>query len=184
LPLILILGSSQGATRINDFIFSIIPALVDKYQVLHQVGMNNIDGAETERELVLKDLPAEVKTRYQIVPFLEDDYVSAVKAADLIVSRASSGAIFEIAAVGVPSILIPLPESAQDHQRENAYEYASTGAAIIVEQENLLPSIFFEQVRKVFDSADLQKTMSEAARKFAKPEAARLIAGEIIKLAS
>ena len=184
LPFILVLGSSQGATRINDFIFSVMPSMIKRFQVLHQVGMRNIVSAETERNGILKDLSAEEKTRYQISPFLEDDYAAAVKAADLIVSRASSGAIFEIAAAGKPAILIPLPESAQDHQRENAYEYASTGAAIIIEQENLLPSIFFEQLQKVFGSADLRQTMSDAARKFAKPNAAKMIAEEIMSLAA
>lgn len=184
LPFILILGSSQGATRINDFIFSVVPSMVKRFQILHQVGMNNITSAEAERNAILKDLSGEEKTRYQITPFLEDDYAAAVKAADLIVSRASSGAIFEIAAAGKPAILIPLPESAQDHQRENAYEYASTGAAIIIEQENLLPSIFFEQVLKVFDDTNIQQTMSEAASKFAKPNAAKIVAEEIINLAS
>jgi UDP-N-acetylglucosamine--N-acetylmuramyl-(pentapeptide) pyrophosphoryl-undecaprenol N-acetylglucosamine transferase len=58
------------------------------------------------------------------------------------VSRAGAGAIFEIAALGLPSILIPLPESARKHQLKNAYCYAETGSSIIIEETNFMPHFF------------------------------------------
>lgn len=183
LPLVLVMGSSQGATRINNFIFSAVPTLLKSLQILHQVGIRNYQSAEAERLEILKDLPKNEAERYRVTPFLEDDYVTAIKAADVIVSRASSGSIFEIAAAGIPSILIPLPESAQDHQRENAYEYAVTGAATVIEQENLLPTLFFEQIERILKNPEISKNMSEAAKSFAKPEAAKLIAEEVVRMA-
>ena len=183
IPLILVLGSSQGAARVNDFIFSVAPMLLEKFQVLHQVGMKNIQSAEIEQGSIIQGLADDKKELYKVSPFLEDDYATAIKAADLVISRASSGAIFEIAAAGKPSILIPLPLSAQDHQRENAYEYASTGATLIIDEENLLPNILFEQIVKILDAPETQEAMSRAARSFARPDAAKIIAEEILRLA-
>lgn len=182
LPLILILGSSQGARALNDFIFGVVTLLTHDNQLLHQVGIKNMGEADAEASKIIDLLPSEEKERYKIVPFLDEDYVNAMQAADVIVSRASSGSIFEIAASHKPSILIPLPESARDHQRENAYAYASTGAATIVEQENLLPSIFLGQLQKILKNEAVTKSMSLATRGFARPNAAKLIAEEIIKL--
>ena len=83
----------------------------------------------------------------------------------------------------VSSILIPLPqEVVGDHQTVNAYEYAKSGAAIIIEQANLEPNIFLNQLKKIFSEPGKLAQMSQAARNFAKPEAARVIAEEILKL--
>jgi len=93
-------------------------------------------------------------------------------ASDLVVSRAGASTIFEIAAFGKPSILIPLPESAQDHQRSNAYEYESLGAGYMIEEENLLTNLFLDRVINILSDKEKYNNASEAARKFAKPEAA------------
>ena len=88
--------------------------------------------------------------------------------------------MFEIAALGKPSVLIPLSEAAQNHQIENAYAYQRTGACIVLEENNLTPHFFLERVRYLLsDKTELQK-MSQAALNFAKPEAARVIAQYII----
>ena len=101
----------------------------------------------------------------------------------MVISRASGGSIFEIAAFGKPAILIPLPSDVVGaHQIKNAYEYAKNGAAIIIEQENLKPDIFLFQLKKLFSEPGKLNLMSQAAKSFSKPEAARIIAEEIIKL--
>ena len=68
----------------------------------------------------------------------------------MIISRSGSGSIFEIAAVGKPSILVPLPGSAANHQSKNAYAYAENGSAIVIEQENLTPNFFIENIQLLF----------------------------------
>jgi len=103
-------------------------------------------------------------------------------AADLIISRSGAGSIFEIAAAGKPSILIPLPEAAQDHQRKNAYEYAKTGAAIVIEENNLMPNLFEEKLHEILDHKGIYDGMAQQAILFAKPNAAYATAAEIIKL--
>jgi UDP-N-acetylglucosamine--N-acetylmuramyl-(pentapeptide) pyrophosphoryl-undecaprenol N-acetylglucosamine transferase len=99
----------------------------------------------------------------------------------LILSRSGSGSIFEIAAVGKPSIMVPLPSAAGDHQAKNAYAYAQTGAAEVMEQQNLAPNFFMEKVQILFLHEDLLEQMRQAALAFAKPLAAREIAREILE---
>lgn len=182
-PVILVIGGSQGALRINNFISDNLGKILDSVQVIHQAGPANFPEVKKETDFLLRSLGDFYKNRYYLVGYLERvrDLQNAFAAADLVFSRAGSGAIFEIAAFSKPAILIPLEESAGDHQRINAYEYAETGAAIVIEEANLKPSIFLLQVQKILVEAGLKAKMSQAAKNFSKPEAARIIAEEILK---
>lgn len=180
-PILLILGGSQGAQSINDMLLLVLEEALEQFEIIHQTGERNFKQVREEAKVVVN------KTRekyYHPFPFLNEvEFRHAYEAADLIVNRAGSGSIFEIAALGKPSILIPLPRSAQNHQIKNAYIYAQTGAAIVLEQSNLTPRFFLERVRSiVFDPKEMEK-MSQAALQFAKPEAARIIAQYIIEYA-
>ena len=181
--LLLVISGSQGSIRINDFFLDTAPDLLKEgFQIYHQTGVNNLHGFNNELKLVLEKLPKEYQVAYKTMPFLDGKLLKdAMAAADLIVSRSGSF-IFEIAAIGKPSVLIPLPESAADHQKKNAYEYAKTGAAIVIEEENLTPHLFLAQVNKIFGNQENYNAMSLAAKKFAKPNATKLLAEEIIKL--
>ncbi|MEK7566396.1 MAG: UDP-N-acetylglucosamine--N-acetylmuramyl-(pentapeptide) pyrophosphoryl-undecaprenol N-acetylglucosamine transferase [Patescibacteria group bacterium] len=181
--LLLVISGSQGSIRINDFFLDTAPDLLKEgFQIYHQTGVNNLHGFNNELKLVLEKLPKEYQVAYKTMPFLDGKLLKdAMAAADLIVSRSGSF-IFEIAAIGKPSVLIPLPESAADHQKKNAYEYAKIGAAIVIEEENLTPHLFLAQVNKIFGNQENYNAMSLAAKKFAKPNATKLLAEEIIKL--
>jgi UDP-N-acetylglucosamine--N-acetylmuramyl-(pentapeptide) pyrophosphoryl-undecaprenol N-acetylglucosamine transferase len=184
-PLILIIGGSQGAAAINDFMIEISGELTKDFQILHQTGFKNFESVKKESGMVLKNYPEEQRARYKIVSYFEKDLKDAYAAADLVISRASSGSIFETSAFGKPSVLIPLPsEVVGEHQIKNAYEYAKTGAAIVVEQANLTPNVFMLQLKKLFSEPEKLKTMSESAKNFSKPEAAKIIAEEIARLAN
>jgi UDP-N-acetylglucosamine--N-acetylmuramyl-(pentapeptide) pyrophosphoryl-undecaprenol N-acetylglucosamine transferase len=157
--------------------------LTKDFQILHQTGFKNFESVKKESGMVLKNYPEEQRARYKIVSYFERDLKDAYAAADLVISRASSGSIFEISAFGKPSVLIPLPsEVVGEHQIKNAYEYAKTGAAIVVEQANLTPNVFMLQLKKLFSEPEKLKTMSESAKNFSKPEAAKIIAEEIVRL--
>ena len=182
-PLLLFLGGSLGSERINEFVISNLEDLLRDFQVLHQTGINNYETVKNEAGVLLKDYLEEERGRYQPIGFFEKDYKDALSAADLVISRAGGGTIFEIASFGKPSILIPLKESAADHQRLNAYEYAETQAAIVIEEKNLLPHLFINQLQDLFSQPAKLKQMGEAAKRFAKPEAAQVIAEEILGLA-
>ncbi len=179
LPLLLILGSSQGASRINDFILDSLPLLLGDTQLLHQTGANNFNQVSQESQSILKTLSSDLQQRYHPTPYFDKNYSDVLQAADIIVSRASA-TIFEIAAFGKPSILIPLPESAGDHQRVNACAYAKSGAAIVIEGDNLKPNIFITQLRQLLTTPGKLQAMSAAALEFAKPDAARKIAETIL----
>lgn len=181
-PVIMVIGGSQGAVKINENLLDILPELLKKYQVIHQTGRNNIRDVEALASVLLESSP--YKSRYHIFDFLDFSHLRmAFGAADLVVSRASGGAIFEIAASGVASILIPLAKAAQDHQKENAYAFAEIGATDVIEQQNLSPHLLQSEIERLIENKEKLRQMAEAAKKFAKPDAAEKIAREILVLA-
>jgi len=128
-----------------------------------------------------KNYPLDLRKNYLPLPYLDDRKMAlALTAADVIVSRAGAGAIAEIAAFGKPTILIPLPTAANNHQRENAYAYAKAGAAIVIEEENLLPNLFASQVEKILADKSIGERMKRASLQFFKANAAELIAKDLI----
>jgi UDP-N-acetylglucosamine--N-acetylmuramyl-(pentapeptide) pyrophosphoryl-undecaprenol N-acetylglucosamine transferase len=182
LPLILFWGGSQGSVRINQFVLRVLPALLQFSQVFHQTGKTNYDSFVSEVVTVLADLPAEIQNRYKAIDYFEKDLRLVLQAADLVVSRAGAGAIFEIAAFGRPAILIPLPESAGNHQSLNAALYSQTGAAIVIEESNLLPNLFVNQVQNLLTQPEKLLAMNRAALNFSKPEAALKLAQLILTI--
>lgn len=173
-PVILILGGSQGSQRINDVLLIILPELLKEFELIHQVGQNNFKEVEDEVKVVVSE---ELRKYYHSSPFLnEEELQSAYSVVELIVSRAGAGSIFEIAAVGKPSVLIPLPESAQNHQLKNAYTYAKSQACEVIEEVNLTPHFFLERVKYLFSQPERLKEMSNFAKAFSKPHAASIIA--------
>ena len=181
-PVIFVFGGSQGSKNINDSLLDILPELLPDYQLIHQCGKDNYEECKGRADLILENSP--FKSRYRLFPYLESGAMRmAYGAADLAVSRAGSGSIFEIAASGLPSIIIPLAGSAQEHQRENAYAYAKSGAAAVIEERNLKPHILKSEINRLFSDKEEMGKMAEAAKFFAKPDAAEKIAREIIRLA-
>jgi UDP-N-acetylglucosamine--N-acetylmuramyl-(pentapeptide) pyrophosphoryl-undecaprenol N-acetylglucosamine transferase len=179
---ILIIGGSQGAKNLNEITLDILPELVKKYQVIHQCGARNFGEVEKEAAFALGELKKEYGKWYKLYGFISTENLrDAYQASDLVISRAGAGSIFEIAAAGKPAILIPFKFAKQNHQRANAYAYAQTGAALVLEEENLTPHIFLHQIEKILGDTELQRSMTEAARSFARPDAARLIAEELLR---
>lgn len=178
-PIFLIMGGSQGAEAINDFTLRVLNELLKDYEIIHVTGGQNFKEMQAEAQVVMdKDLDR----YYHPIGFLDEEKTKhAYKAADLIISRSGSGSIFEIAAVGKPSILIPLPSAAGDHQSKNAYFYSQSGSSIVVEQENLTPNFFMENIQLLFLHPEKLEEMKQAALAFAKPLAARAVAREILE---
>ena len=178
-PVILILGGSQGSERINDMILTILSELLFDFEIIHQTGEKNFKDVKAEAEIMVSKTTGKY---YHPFPFLKETEIKqAYSACDLVISRAGSGGIFEIAALGKPSILIPLQEAAQDHQAENAYSYAEKGGAIVIEETNLTPHFFLEKLRYLFSHPDEIKHMQKAAIDFSRPKAAEIIAKYIIE---
>ncbi len=183
-PILLILGGSQGAQKINEVVAQILPRLLATYEVIHQCGEKNFE--ET------KDLAGQAGVKigrdgYYLFPFLsdtKDEVRDSLAASDLVLSRAGATAIAEISAYGKPSILIPLQGSANDHQLHNAFEVAKYGGAMALKEENLTPELLLGKIDILMNDAPLRKLMGEKARYFFHPDATKLLAQAIIQLAN
>ena len=181
IPIIFVVGGSQGAVRINDVVLDILPQLLTDYQVIHQVGKNNYEDLKNRASFLTENNPH--KNRYKLFDYLNDVAMRMTAgAANLVISRAGS-AIFEIANWGIPAIIIPIPEEISHDQRTNAFTYARSGGAVVIEEKNLTPSILLSETKRILDDPELQKQMKTGAQSFAKPEAGEKIAEEIIRLA-
>lgn len=181
LPVILILGGSQGAQKINNAVLDALETLTERFQVIHQTGTAHIEEVRGIADVALGG--TEKRARYKPFGYLDTLAMRmSAGAADLVVSRAGS-TIFEIALWGKPAIVIPLPRSSDDHQRKNAFAYARAGAAEVMEEGNLTPHILSAEIERLMDDPDARQRMGEAAAAFAQPDAARTIAREIISIA-
>ena len=189
-PLVLIIGGSQGAQRINEFVLANLPQFVAMTSVLHQTGAGNFADVEKLSKVALANAP--VTYRYVPVGYFGEsgdrgagnatgDMATALTAADVVVARSGSS-VCEFASFGLPAILIPLSTSANDHQRVDAYEFAANGAAIVIEEANLLPGIFFAQLTNILTNADLRAKMSAASSAFFIPGAADKIADGLMRI--
>lgn len=181
-PVILVLGGSQGAEIINNLIVDNLPELLSKYQIIHQTGPGKKhEEAVSRANFLLKNNPD--LRRYYPVDFLNNlGYRKAAGCTDLIVSRAGSS-IFEIASWGIPSIIIPITNSNGDHQRKNAYSYARSGACKVIEENNLSSHLFLLEIEKILSSKQRVSEMKEAALAFADHSAAEKIAQEALDIA-
>jgi UDP-N-acetylglucosamine--N-acetylmuramyl-(pentapeptide) pyrophosphoryl-undecaprenol N-acetylglucosamine transferase len=181
-PTILIIGGSLGAQKINDIVLSALPDLVSKYQVVHQTGQANIESVMRTAGVILDK--NERRYRYKPYGYLTTLAMKmAAGAADLVVSRAGSGSISEIASWGKASILVPIPEDVSRDQRENAFAYARAGAAMVLEQGNLTPHVLLAEIERLFTNPKARKDMAEAAKKFARQDAAKELAEAILTTA-
>jgi len=180
-PTILILGGSQGSQNINDVILAALPELLNRYQIIHQTGRANIEEIKSTTDIILKDHP--YTYRYHPIDYLNDLTLRmSAGVADIIVSRAGS-TIFEIAAWGIPSIIIPLPNSISHDQTNNAFSYGRTGAATVVQENNLSAHIIIGEIDRIHNNPAIQQSMREQAKAFARLDSSTLIADVLIDIA-
>lgn len=177
-PVILILGGSQGAAIINDAIMQAAPRLTEKYQIIHQVGVKNLDAMQNMAEVVMGK--SQYRERYKMYGYLNEITLrTSAGVASLVISRAGS-TIFEIAEWGIPSIIIPITDSNGDHQRKNAYAYARAGGCIVIEEANLTTNLISSEIERIMNDIPLREKMSASAKSFSKSDAAEKIAQEIL----
>lgn len=181
-PTVLVLGGSQGAKLINEVILEALPRLVENFQVIHQVGSKNmVEVRETAKVILEKNKFAH---RYKPFEFLNDLAMRmSAGISDVVLTRAGS-TLFEIAAWSKPAIIVPITESRNNHQRENAYAYARSGGAVIIEELNLNPSILISEIERIAGDKELGPKMGEAAHKqMFLEDSARKIATEALRIA-
>ena len=172
-PVLMIMGGSLGAKTINDAIQANLDSLKD-IQIIWQCGSRYFDKLSKEVDL-------ESNTNIRLMAFIEN-MPEAYAASDLIVSRAGASSCSELMVTGKPSVLIPSPNVAGDHQTQNAQSMVSAGASVFLKDEearNALPKL----IRELIHNEEKLKQMNKAALSLAKPHAAEEIAKEILTLA-
>ncbi|HYF12982.1 MAG TPA: UDP-N-acetylglucosamine--N-acetylmuramyl-(pentapeptide) pyrophosphoryl-undecaprenol N-acetylglucosamine transferase [Candidatus Paceibacterota bacterium] len=183
LPVVLVIGASQGAVALNEVVLSGLPQLLEKYQIVHQTGNTNIKEVEGRAKIVMGNSPLLIE-RYRPFGYLNDLALRNVSGiASIVVSRAGAGGIFEIANWGLPSIIIPIPESISRDQTKNAYAYARSGAATVIDQNNLTPGVLTAEIERILGNENIRHKMREAAREFGRADASKTIASALIEIA-
>ncbi|TAK12457.1 MAG: undecaprenyldiphospho-muramoylpentapeptide beta-N-acetylglucosaminyltransferase [Acidobacteria bacterium] len=175
---VLILGGSQGAHAINVAMVAASAELVRRHaglQVVHQTGQRDLAVVREGYERAGVGARAE--------SFL-DGVAGEMKLADLVICRAGATTLAELAAVGRPAVLVPLPGATDDHQRKNAEALATAGAAVLLEQETLTPDSLASTVSALLNARDRLARMADAMKQFARPDAAARIVDRLMELAA
>jgi UDP-N-acetylglucosamine--N-acetylmuramyl-(pentapeptide) pyrophosphoryl-undecaprenol N-acetylglucosamine transferase len=179
LPTVLIFGGSQGARRINDTVLRTLPAILEKCQVIHICGTNNYQKVvKSIEKLGLKNIG-----RYKVYPYLESEMKEAYALADIVVSRAGANSLSEIIALEKPSIVIPLPTSANDHQMNNAVYFSRKGMLILLREEELSAGKLSEKIFELLPEEGIEKNIKHNIRQYnnsTKKNSTKLIAEEIL----
>lgn len=181
IPVIFVLGGSQGAEIINNAIIDTLPELVKNFQIIHQTGIENLEVMKESADAILINNPN--RGRYKAFGYLNSLEMSmAAGASSVVISRAGS-TIFEIASWQKPSIIIPITSSNENHQVKNAFAYAHSGACSVLQEENLKPHILIAEIKRILDSEEIMQKMKDGAKGFFKPGAADEIARELLSIA-
>lgn len=170
-PVVLVVGGSLGASRLNAAAAGAWAAEDPGFVAVHITG---------EREFA--DYARLAAPHYRVLSFLPN-LGPVLAAADLVVSRAG-GSVFEIAAVGRPAILVPSPNVTADHQSRNADYLADAGGARVIADAELTPERLREEVTALLAEPERMDAMGRAARRVARPDAAEVIAAQLVSLAS
>lgn len=176
-PTLFILGGSQGSENINNMILESLKDLLMRYKIVHQVGDNNFEKVKIASEVILKEDPN--KNDYTF--FGSADLGSYFENADLCITRAGS-TLFEISSWGIPSIIIPITVSNNNHQMLNAYTFEKAGSGIVLEESNLKKNILMSMIDSILSDRVRYETMRMNNINNFKSGAADIIAKEIVKI--
>lgn len=158
LPTLLVIGGGTGALALNQLIGQIVPELVKFCQIIHLTGGRG----------KFKDLD-----NYHHYKFLTKEMADAYAVADLVVSRAGMGVLTELANLGKPVILMPIPGS---HQMANAQYFVDQQAAIVLDQDEISAETLLEQIEELISDKERLKTLGKDIKSLARPDAAEAIA--------
>ncbi len=174
---LLIVGGSQGAHAVNELVAGALELLSKRgvrMPVVHQTGAADRDG--------LRARYAAAGIEVDVRAFI-DDMAGAYRAARLVVARAGASTIAELTALGVPSLLIPFPQAADDHQTANAKDLVGAGAARLFVQADTSAEQLADEISALFDDAEHLAKMRAAALTLGRPDAHREISDALLSLA-
>ena len=184
LPLLFVFGGSQGAAHINEVVAASLPVIMNRFQVLHCTGRGDYGRTSQLAASAMQHVPIELRYRYRAEPYLDEALPVALAAADLIISRAGASGLAELATLGKPSLLIPLPSGiGASPQEANARLFEREGASRTILDKNLTPELLIALINDLHANGDLLVRMGEAAKRLARDNAATTIAARVLGLA-
>jgi UDP-N-acetylglucosamine--N-acetylmuramyl-(pentapeptide) pyrophosphoryl-undecaprenol N-acetylglucosamine transferase len=178
-PLVYVTGGAQGARRVNRAVADALEALLPATQLVHQCGPADLAAAEARAAA----LPAALRRRYRALALVGAELGDLYAAARLVVGRAGAGTVTELAALGRPAVLIPLPGARGDEQTANARVLADVGAAVLLPERELTSARLAAEVAGLLADPARLRTMGERARALATPDAAERLVDLILELA-
>ena len=180
LPLIAIIGGSQGSQILNESIISCLPFVLPFAQIIHQTGKNNFQAVKHNTDNLLQNMP-EKKNYFIKDTFDAQEMREIYSEASLMILRSGSQ-VLETYLWGIPSILIPISEEVSRDQRSNAFASMRRGASIVIEEHNLTPHILQNEVLRLLQDNRALTHMSASARESAIYDADQKIAETLIKI--
>ncbi len=184
LPLLLVTGGSQGARHLNQVVCKALPGLLGHCQVLQISGKQLFEETREQSEQAVAELDEEVRKRYRLAAYLNAEMPAALQAATLVLCRSGAATLSELAVLGRPSMLVPLPPAiGSSPQEANAEMFGRKAAAEVIKDADLESEKLVERVKAIIGSQEHLKSMEEAALTFAKPDATQEIAAEVVKIA-
>ena len=173
-PLVLVFGGSQGAKKINETMISYINECeIKDYQIIYATGPKNYD------EIISKIKVQNENVKIEKYIYNMEEVMSA---ADIAVCRSGALTITELGIIGVPSILIPLPTAAENHQYYNAKTIEDVGGGIIIEEENLTKEVLESKIKEILNNKEKLNEMKGKAMRKENIGAIEKIIDEINKL--
>lgn len=181
MPVIYVTGGSSGAERLNNQVIDALPRVLQVSRVFHQVGETNLEFAKERVQIKIKD--NNLLSRYYLQGYLNEETVAMVlSAADLVITRAGSTTLFEIAQHEIPAILVPIPESISHDQTKNAYAFARNGCAVVMEENNISDELLINEINNILTNGERYQQMVAATKTMQYPDAADKIANILISI--
>ena len=173
--MLLVFGGSLGAMHLNRGVCGLKDELLGRegLWIVHSTGKDDYDAVVSSLAL-----SGDEKARWQVMPYISN-MGEALAAADLVVSRAGASSIAEIAALAVPSLLVPYPFATADHQTTNAHYLVDAGAAVLVADGDIDAPVFSEQLLSLVDDPERRAAMRAAARGLGQDRAASALADQV-----
>jgi UDP-N-acetylglucosamine--N-acetylmuramyl-(pentapeptide) pyrophosphoryl-undecaprenol N-acetylglucosamine transferase len=182
-PLLLVTGGSQGSRHLNRVVASALSRLLPRCQILHISGEHNYEETRQLAEPHFAERP-ELRGRYVLRGYISTRMAEALAASDVLVCRAGAATLAELAILGRPSILVPLPPGITGSPQEiNAAMFRQAGAAEVIEDRELTPDTLQAAVLPILDSAPRRTLMANAARTLGQPEATYTLTDTVAELA-
>jgi UDP-N-acetylglucosamine--N-acetylmuramyl-(pentapeptide) pyrophosphoryl-undecaprenol N-acetylglucosamine transferase len=173
---LLIFGGSQGAEVLNRVVPEAVALLVKRFEnisVTHQAGQRQLEGVRGRYQ--------ELDIQAEVVPFI-NNMGNAYRRAELVICRAGATTVAELSLARKPSILVPFPYAADNHQEVNAQSLVRVGAAVMIRQADLDADRLADQIGAIIGDQERKKNMEKAAGKVSRPESAQKICDACLEL--